>query len=103
MGGWRLARVKERNLKFGEMIGGILSSFLLELLIYPAAYEVWKVAIELGRQWKAETAEEETPGVLALRRGAAGNCRLSFRGPGPSRNTAPAAAPDFSSRVPHWS
>jgi hypothetical protein len=49
------------------MIGGILSSFLLELLIYPAAYEVWKVAIELRRQWKAETAEEETPGVLALR------------------------------------
>jgi hypothetical protein len=49
------------------MVGGILSSFLLEILIYPAAYEVWKVAFELRRQWKAETAEEETPGVRALR------------------------------------
>ena len=66
MGGWRLARVKQRNLKFREMIGGILSSFLLELLIYPAAYEVWKVGFELRRQWKAETSEEETQGVLAL-------------------------------------
>jgi Cu(I)/Ag(I) efflux system membrane protein CusA/SilA len=49
------------------MIGGILTSFALELLIYPAAYEVWKVTFELRRQWKLETAEKEIPGVLALR------------------------------------
>ena len=49
------------------MIGGILTSFALELLIYPAAYEVWKVTFELRKQWKVETPEKEIPGVLALR------------------------------------
>jgi Cu/Ag efflux pump CusA len=24
------------------MIGGVISSFLLELMVYPAIYEVWK-------------------------------------------------------------
>jgi Cu(I)/Ag(I) efflux system membrane protein CusA/SilA len=28
------------------MIGGILTSFLLELLVYPALFEIWK--------WRAE-------------------------------------------------
>jgi Cu(I)/Ag(I) efflux system membrane protein CusA/SilA len=28
------------------MVGGIFTSFLLELLVYPAVYEVWK--------WKSE-------------------------------------------------
>ena len=29
------------------MIGGILTSFLLELLVYPAIYEIWKWHFEL--------------------------------------------------------
>jgi copper/silver efflux system protein len=33
------------------MIGGVISSFLLELMVYPAIYEVWR-----GRQlWRAIT------------------------------------------------
>jgi Cu(I)/Ag(I) efflux system membrane protein CusA/SilA len=32
------------------MVGGILTSFLLELLVYPAIYEVWKWHFELKRQ-----------------------------------------------------
>jgi Cu(I)/Ag(I) efflux system membrane protein CusA/SilA len=31
------------------MIGGLLTSFLLELLVYPAAYKLWK-ARELRRE-----------------------------------------------------
>ena len=34
------------------MIGGVLSSFLLELLVYPAIYEVWR-----GREIKARSNE----------------------------------------------
>lgn len=32
------------------MVGGIFTSFLLELLVYPAVYEVWKWHFELKRQ-----------------------------------------------------
>jgi Cu(I)/Ag(I) efflux system membrane protein CusA/SilA len=32
------------------MIGGIFTSFLLELVVYPAVYEVWKWHFELKRQ-----------------------------------------------------
>ena len=32
------------------MVGGIFTSFLLELLVYPAIYEVWKWHFELKRQ-----------------------------------------------------
>jgi copper/silver efflux system protein len=32
------------------MVGGIMTSFLLELLVYPAIYEVWKWHFELKRQ-----------------------------------------------------
>jgi len=32
------------------MIGGIFTSFLLELVVYPAIYEVWKWNFELKRQ-----------------------------------------------------
>lgn len=32
------------------MIGGIFTSFLLELLVYPVIYEVWKWHFELKRQ-----------------------------------------------------
>ena len=34
------------------MIGGIFTSFLLELLIYPAIYEVWKWHFELKKSRK---------------------------------------------------
>ena len=32
------------------MIGGILTSFLLELVVYPAIYEVWKWNSEVKKQ-----------------------------------------------------
>ena len=32
------------------MIGGIFTSFLLELLVYPAIYEVWKWNFELKKE-----------------------------------------------------
>jgi Cu(I)/Ag(I) efflux system membrane protein CusA/SilA len=32
------------------MIGGIFTSFLLELVVYPAIYEVWKWHFELNRE-----------------------------------------------------
>jgi Cu(I)/Ag(I) efflux system membrane protein CusA/SilA len=31
------------------MIGGIFTSFLLELLVYPAIYEIWKWNLEVKR------------------------------------------------------
>jgi Cu(I)/Ag(I) efflux system membrane protein CusA/SilA len=38
------------------MVGGIFTSFLLELIVYPAIYEVWKWHIELKRGGAAEPA-----------------------------------------------
>lgn len=35
------------------MIGGIVTSFVLEMLMYPAIYELWKANFELNREWKA--------------------------------------------------
>ncbi len=32
------------------MIGGIFTSFLLELIVYPAVYEVWKWHFELKKE-----------------------------------------------------
>jgi copper/silver efflux system protein len=32
------------------MIGGIFTSFLLELLVYPAIYEIWKWHFEIKKQ-----------------------------------------------------
>jgi Cu(I)/Ag(I) efflux system membrane protein CusA/SilA len=42
------------------MIGGILTSFLLELLVYPAVYQTWKWHFELkpGRRTDAAGAPE---------------------------------------------
>jgi Cu(I)/Ag(I) efflux system membrane protein CusA/SilA len=40
------------------MVGGILTSFLLELLVYPAIYEIWKWNFEVKRQQKS------SPGLL---------------------------------------
>jgi Cu(I)/Ag(I) efflux system membrane protein CusA/SilA len=33
------------------MIGGILTSFLLELVVYPAVYQIWKWNFELKRRF----------------------------------------------------
>ena len=32
------------------MIGGVFSSFILELMVYPPIYELWKWNFELKRQ-----------------------------------------------------
>ena len=32
------------------MVGGIFTSFVLELLVYPAIYEIWKWNFELRRE-----------------------------------------------------
>jgi hypothetical protein len=42
------------------MIGGIFTSFLLELVVYPAVYEVWKWNFEL-RKNEARPAAVEAP------------------------------------------
>jgi Cu(I)/Ag(I) efflux system membrane protein CusA/SilA len=42
------------------MVGGILTSFVLELVVYPAIYQLWKWNWELGRQ-----AVPEAGGVTA--------------------------------------
>jgi Cu(I)/Ag(I) efflux system membrane protein CusA/SilA len=33
------------------MIGGLFTSFILELMVYPAIYEVWKWHFEVKPQW----------------------------------------------------
>jgi Cu(I)/Ag(I) efflux system membrane protein CusA/SilA len=40
------------------MVGGIFTSFVLELLVYPAAYEVWKWNTELKRRLSPELFSE---------------------------------------------
>ncbi len=36
------------------MVGGIFTSFLLELLVYPAIYEIWKWHFELKKQFRVQ-------------------------------------------------
>ncbi len=40
------------------MIGGILTSFLLELIVYPAIYEIWKWHAEVGPSLAVGSSEE---------------------------------------------
>ena len=50
------------------MVGGIFTSFVLELVVYPAIYEIWKWHFEMKR---ARTAEELVAGAaLPLPEGA---------------------------------
>jgi copper/silver efflux system protein len=35
------------------MIGGIFTSFLLELLVYPAIFEIWKSSSEMKKEFLA--------------------------------------------------
>jgi len=37
------------------MIGGIFTSFLLELLVYPAIYQLWKWNFDLKKSLKSAT------------------------------------------------
>jgi Cu(I)/Ag(I) efflux system membrane protein CusA/SilA len=32
------------------MVGGIFTSFLMELMVYPAVYEIWKWNFEMKKQ-----------------------------------------------------
>jgi Cu(I)/Ag(I) efflux system membrane protein CusA/SilA len=43
------------------MVGGILTSFLLELIVYPAIYEIWKWNFEVKPQLDAEHAPAGIP------------------------------------------
>jgi len=38
------------------MVGGILTSFLLELVVYPPVYQMWKWNFELKRHAGADAA-----------------------------------------------
>jgi len=38
------------------MIGGIFTSFLLELLVYPAIYQIWKWNFDLKKSLKSATS-----------------------------------------------
>jgi copper/silver efflux system protein len=44
------------------MIGGIFTSFVLELLVYPGLYQVWKWHFDL----KPQSSEAKTVGVQPL-------------------------------------
>jgi copper/silver efflux system protein len=47
------------------MIGGIFTSFLLELLVYPGIYQVWKWHFELRRPTSDVLPVEVEAGALA--------------------------------------
>jgi Cu(I)/Ag(I) efflux system membrane protein CusA/SilA len=47
------------------MVGGIFTSFLLELVVYPAIYEVWKWHFELKRGGAPALAADGVPGLGA--------------------------------------
>jgi Cu(I)/Ag(I) efflux system membrane protein CusA/SilA len=42
------------------MIGGVISSFLLELVVYPAIYEVWKGS-ELKKLFREKSQNQMIP------------------------------------------
>jgi copper/silver efflux system protein len=48
------------------MVGGIFTSFLLELVVYPAIYEIWKWHSEVKRGSAIPATEEVTAGVMGL-------------------------------------
>ncbi|PYP90867.1 MAG: CusA/CzcA family heavy metal efflux RND transporter [Candidatus Angelobacter sp. Gp1-AA117] len=49
------------------MVGGIITSFLLELLVYPAVYQIWKWNFEMKRQLVPETAQvADAPAVATV-------------------------------------
>ncbi|HET9837170.1 MAG TPA: CusA/CzcA family heavy metal efflux RND transporter, partial [Candidatus Angelobacter sp.] len=48
------------------MIGGILTSFLLELVVYPAVYQIWKWNFELKRQLLPDASAVSARAVVDL-------------------------------------
>ena len=46
------------------MIGGIFTSFLLELLVYPPIYQIWKWNFELKKELSKESTYDENPAGL---------------------------------------
>jgi Cu(I)/Ag(I) efflux system membrane protein CusA/SilA len=46
------------------MIGGILTSFLLELVVYPAVYQIWKWNFELKRRVALEPGPAPSSGLI---------------------------------------
>jgi Cu(I)/Ag(I) efflux system membrane protein CusA/SilA len=45
------------------MVGGVFTSFLLELIVYPAIYEIWKWHAEVGPSLAAGSSEEAQASV----------------------------------------
>ena len=43
------------------MVGGIITSFILELLIYPAIYTIWKWWAEVRPAWRAHMPHRPNP------------------------------------------
>lgn len=48
------------------MVGGIFTSFVLELLVYPAIYEVWRWNTVVKKLSRSEGYEENTVGGLEI-------------------------------------
>jgi hypothetical protein len=71
----------------GFMIGGICTSFLLELLLYPAVYGMWQLRLELNQQhmklWtrpmlrdsSARCGSDQMPSSCSMR-----HCRITTSG-----------------------
>ena len=51
------------------MIGGIFTSFLLELLVYPAIYQIWKWNFELKKKLAVKKVPGERQSGRKLTRG----------------------------------
>jgi Cu(I)/Ag(I) efflux system membrane protein CusA/SilA len=49
------------------MIGGIFTSFILELMVYPAIYQIWKWHFDVGR-FAAGTADDDYSGGATMQR-----------------------------------
>jgi len=50
----------------GPVIGGILTSFILELVVYPPIYEIWKWNFEMKRQLPEGNGRRDVPGDLQV-------------------------------------
>jgi hypothetical protein len=46
------------------MVGGILTSFLLELVVYPPIYQIWKWNFDPNRRLPASAATAESSSAL---------------------------------------
>jgi Cu(I)/Ag(I) efflux system membrane protein CusA/SilA len=57
------------------MVGGIFTSFILELVVYPAIYEIWKWHFEMKR------AYAEPPSCRRPRQPESAHTRLSTKRP----------------------